>query len=229
MTAREILQRFDFFARAAPGFQEEVLAACEEVSLPPGFHPFQEGSGCHGVAFVGRGDVRVYKVSSEGREITLYHVGPGETCLLTLNAALGSSPYPASAVVEAAVDAVALPVDRFRGWVQQHEAMRLFVFEQMAHRIADLMALIHEVVFRRMDRRVAGYLLSRSEEAPTGNTLEITHGAIATELGSAREVVSRVLKELEREGAVALGRGHIELRDPDLLRQLAAPSGAPGA
>lgn len=221
MTPREILERFAFFERAPKGFQEEVLASSERVSLPAGFHPFQEGGGCPGVAFVGVGDVRVYKVSSEGREVTLYHVGPGETCLLTLNAAMGTSLYPASAVVEAPVEAVAVPVESFRSWVRRHDAMSVFVFEQMAHRISDLMALIHEVVFRRMDRRVADYLASQYAGLAPGAVLETTHGAIAAELGSAREVVSRVLKELEREGAVMLGRGHIELLDRDLLRRLA--------
>jgi CRP/FNR family transcriptional regulator len=136
---------------------------------------------------------------------------------------MGNSSYPASAVVEDPVEAVAVPADRFRSWVRQHDTMRAFVFEQMAHRISDLMALIHDVVFRRMDRRIAAYLLSRRAAADGDAALELTHGTIAIELGSAREVVSRVLKELEREGAVALGRGQIELADVGLLRRFADP------
>ena len=224
MTAEEILQRFAFFRHAPGGLREELLAACEEVTLPAGFHPFQEGGGCQSVAFVGTGDVRVFKVSSEGREITLYHVGPGQTCLLTLNAAMGNSPYPASAVVEHPVEAVAVPAETLRAWVRRHDTMRAFVFEQMAYRISDLMALIHEVVFRRMDRRVAAHLLARHRDPTSGVELDVTHGAIATELGSAREVVSRVLKELEREGAVELARGRIRLADVERLRRLANPA-----
>ena len=216
MTARAILDQFAFFREAPEGFQEEVLAASGQVNLPAGFYPFQEGSRCEGFAFVGKGDVRVFKGSSGGREITLYHVGPGETCLLTLNAAMGNSSYPASAVVEDPVEAVAVPAESFRCWVRQQDEMRAFVFEQMAYRISDLMALIHDVVFQRMDRRVAAYLLSRRSTARRDAALELTHGAIATELGSAREVVSRVLKELEREGAVELGRGS---RLPPLRRR----------
>ncbi|MFQ5524699.1 MAG: Crp/Fnr family transcriptional regulator [Thermoanaerobaculia bacterium] len=223
MQANEILERFEFYRNAPEALHHEILESAELVTLPVGFHPFQEGSGCPGVAFVGAGDVRVFKVSREGREITLYHVGPGETCLLTLNAALGNSSYPASAVVEAPVEAVAVPADSFRAWVRRDDSMRVFVFEQMAYRISNLMVLIHDVVFRRMDRRVAEFLLSRQAEQEPDVPVEVTHNAIATEMGSAREVVSRVLKELEREGAVALGRGHIEIVDQSLLHRLAKP------
>lgn len=223
MQASEILEQFDFFHNARETLRHEILESAERVSLPAGFHPFQEGSGCPGVAFVGAGDIRVFKVSREGREITLYHVGQGETCLLTLNAAMGNSSYPASAVVEAPVEAVAVPVDSFRAWVRRDDSMRVFVFEQMAHRISHLMALIHDVVFQRLDRRLADYLLSRQVEPGTDTVLDVTHNAIAAELGSAREVISRVLKELEREGAVELGRGHIEIVDRGLLERLAKP------
>lgn len=224
MQAKEILELFEFFKSAPADLRQEIHESSERVSLPVGFHPFQEGSGCPNVAFVGRGDIRVFKVSSEGREITLYHVTEGETCLLTLNAAIGNSLYPASAVAEAAVEAVVVPVERFRSWIQRDESIRTFVFEQMAHRVSDLMALIHEVVFRRMDRRLADYLLRGFEgQGAEDNVLAVTHGAIAGELGTAREVVSRVLKELEREGAVKLGRSHIELADQAVLCALARP------
>lgn len=223
MQARQILELFDFYRCAPPDLQEEVLRESDLVSLPVGAFYFQEGSGCPNVAFVGHGDIRVFKVSSEGREITLYHVGTGETCLLTLNAALSREVYPASAIAEAPVEAVLVPVDSFRSWIDRHAGLRAFIFGEMAHRISDLMALIHEVVFRRMDRRVASYLLQAFADQPSRHELEITHGAIAAELGSAREVVSRVLKELEHEGAVKLGRGRIELLHPALLQRLAEP------
>lgn len=221
--ADEILELFDFYRTAPPDLRREVLEQSHRVSLPRGAFYFQEGSGCSNVAFVGSGDIRVFKVSTAGREITLYHVGTGETCLLTLNAALSRNAYPASAVAEAAVEAVLVPVESFRAWMDRHAELRQFVFGEMAHRISELMALIHEVVFRRLDRRVATYLLQAFAGPEARQRLEVTHGAIAAELGSAREVISRVLKELEREGAVELRRGHIELVDTALLRRLAGP------
>lgn len=227
MQAHGVLELFEFYRSAPPELREEVLQASDLVSLPRGAFYFQEGGGCPNVAFVGSGDIRVFKVSSEGREITLYHVGTGETCLLTLNAALSRDAYPASAVAEAPVEAVLVPVDSFREWIDRHAGLRRFILGEMAHRISDLMALIHEIVFRRMDRRVASHLLQAFSAQESGRSLEVTHGAIAAELGSAREVVSRVLKELEREGAVDLGRGRIELLDEGLLRRLAEPGNSP--
>lgn len=222
MEPAEILGLFDFYGSAPRGFRREVRAASELAQLPEGAFYFQEGAHCPNVAFVGSGDVRVFKVSREGREITLYHVGRGETCLLTLNAALSRGPYPASAVAESPVEAVLVPVEPFRAWIHRHEELRAFIFGEMAHRISDLMALIHDLVFRRMDRRLAIHLLSRLE-GQASDSLETTHHAIAAELGTAREVVSRVLEELQGEGAVELARGHIRIQDKALLRQLAAP------
>lgn len=217
----EILEKFDFYRSASRALQEELREAARSVDLSPGSFYFRAGDACTQIALVGEGNVRVFQIGSSGREVTLYHVQEGETCLLTLNSALTGELYPADAVIESEVAAVLLPVAPFRAWVDRHAGMRSFVFSVMARRITDLMALVHEIALRRVDRRLACFLLDQFERQPAGNScLSTTHEHVAVELSTAREVVSRLLKELEHEGALELGRGWIRLRNPGALREL---------
>jgi CRP/FNR family transcriptional regulator len=121
-------------------------------------------------------------------------------------------------VVEEAVEAVAFPGDVLRRWVEVSPAVREFVFGLFTSRLAHVMTLLEEIVFRRVDDRLTEFLGDQFREAGGSQpVLRITHEAIAAELGTAREVVSRLLKELERRGAIRLSRGRIALRDPAVL------------
>ncbi len=219
----QILQMFDFYRSASEAQRRAILRAGRRVGLPKGAYYFREGSACGNVALVGSGRLRVFKLNPEGREVTLYRAGPGETCLLTIHSALTKAPYAASAITETPVEAVLLPVELFRAWVDTVPAVRNFALSTMAWRMVDLMTLVQETVFRRLDQRLAEYLLRRFDGEPEGTkTLTSTHAAIASDLGTAREVVSRLLEELERAGAVALKRGRIHLASAQALRRLAA-------
>ena len=142
------------------------------------------------------------------REITLYRFGYGESCILTANAILSSKSFPAIATVEADAEAVMIPADVFRDWVGRYDLWRDFVFNLLSDRLATVLAVVDEVVFKRMDRRVAALLLRKSQEEPI---LRITHQEIAVELGSSREVISRILEDLARQGLVKPGRGTLEV------------------
>ena len=223
MNASEILDRPGAFREGAVAVRREMIAEGALVRLEAGQVFFGEGHVCGQLALVGSGSLRVFKTGTNGRELTLYHVHPGETCLVNLLSAFRQLPAPAAAIAESVVEALAFPTAPFRRWVQQQPALQDFVFESIARRMVEVMTLVEEVTFQKMDRRLAELLLRRSER-PAGRLRELpaTHEQLAAELGTVREVVSRLLKEFERGGAVSLGRGHIELRDTEHLRRLAA-------
>jgi len=176
----------------------------------------EEGGAVDHFAMVGSGSLRVFKSSPEGRAITLYHVVPGECCMVNVLCLLSDRRSPATAVAEVDSDALIYPAQDFRRWIADRVAMRRFVFAMLADRVAAMMTQIEEVAFRRMDQRLAAYLMNRSHPDGSG-ILAVTHEAIASDLGTAREVVSRLLKSFEQAGALRLGRGEIEVTDPGLL------------
>lgn len=217
MTKEEILRKYEFYNEADASFKHEIENSSVAVKLPAGAHYFGEGEECRQVALVGSGSVRVYKTGETGRQITLYYVLPGETCILTASCVLGEMGYPANAVVETDVEAVVLDAAFFRSCVDSKPAVRKFVFSMLAQRMTDVLTLLEEIAFGRMDRRISEYLIDRFRSSGEGNVIHITHEQAAADLGTAREVVSRLLKELERLGAVELSRGRITLVDEEKL------------
>lgn len=199
-----------------PGWRR-ARAAARLVSLAPGTITFRAGDTCENYLMVVDGAVRVQKVSESGREIVLYRVESGQTCVLTTSCLLSGERYPAEGIVETEVNAAVLPVPVFQQLVAESEGFRRFVFSSFGERMTDLMVLVEEIAFGQLDRRLAQRLLALE----TGGSVTITHHQLAAELGSAREVVSRVLKEFERRGWIGLARGQIDLRDPVALERLA--------
>lgn len=219
MTADAVLGAFDFYRQAAPESRAQLAAAATVASLRKGTTFYREGDVCQHVGLVGRGDIRVFKGAPAGREITLYHVRDGEPCLLNMLSVFLDRPAAATAVVESETEAIVVAANVIRSWLSIHESVRTFVFEAMSVRLTDVMTLAVEVSIRRMDVRLASLL---SKLADVNRTIHLTHDELATELGTAREVVSRLLKELERTGALQLGRGHVTIVDPSVLASVIA-------
>jgi CRP/FNR family transcriptional regulator len=217
--AQAILASFAFYRSAAPEARAQLDAATTVVSLPKGATFYREGDVCPHFGLVGRGGIRVFKDTAAGREITLYHVRDGEPCLLNMLSVFLDRPAAATAVTEAATEAVLVPSNVIRKWLTVNESVRTFIFEAMSARLADVMTLAVEVSIRRMDVRLASLLLKRAD---LEQTIHLTHDELAAELGTVREVVSRLLKEFERGGAVQLGRGHVTIVDPSKLASEAA-------
>lgn len=191
---------------------------CESAivaEVPEGRHICAERDACHHLALVLEGTARVYKLAESGREITLYRVEPGECCILTASCILSGRPFPAYAASETPIRAVLLPAERVAAWMQTQPAWRDYVWALLAARLADVISLVEEVAFRRLDDRLAEYLLNNA--AKTGE-LRATHQQVATDLGTSREVVSRILKDFEARGWVTLGRGMIGVRRAEALR-----------
>jgi CRP/FNR family transcriptional regulator len=210
-----ILHALPILRQASPQLIDEFKRASFFVSIPAGRQIFAEGDPVEALAILISGSVRVYKVGETGREITLYRFGLGESCILTANAVLSRQSFSALAVVEQTAEAVMIPADIFRQWVQKYDLWRDFVFTLLSQRLSVVMEIIDEVVFRRMDVRVATFLLERSA---ADEVINRTHQEIAAELGSSREVISRILENLARKGIIRLGRGSIEILDYELLK-----------
>jgi CRP/FNR family transcriptional regulator len=220
---REILGKIPLFQSASPALRTEIQEAAAIVSLAEGDYFLREGDSCAHFAIVVSGKMRVFKLGENGHEITLYHVGSGEACPLNVACILSDRPVPAMAQVEEAVDAVVVPAAVFRRWIAEHESLRTYVFQMFSNRLAEVMSLVEEVAFRRMDQRVARRLQELFARGNMSqNAIEITHADLAADLGTAREVVSRLLKEFERLGAISLSRGKIQVNDARMLRELAS-------
>lgn len=220
MTKRAILEKFAFYRQLPKTDQLALFDSAREAALPAGADFCREGDEAAELALVGSGDIRVFKTSLTGREIALYHVQEGGACLVNMLSVFLARPAMASARIEVAIEAVVIPAAVFRALLSSSSTVREFVFEAMAVRLIDVMTLIEEIAFRRMDERLAEYLEQRFDHRGAGpRQIAVTHEEIARELGTAREVISRLLKELERAGAVRLARGSIELRDDAALRR----------
>jgi CRP/FNR family transcriptional regulator len=201
-----------------PESLDYLRAQSRQASFPPGTVLFGEGGACQNYLFVLTGSVRVQKLGETGREIVLYRVERGETCVLTTACLMAETDYDAEGITETEVEAVVVPASVFNELLARSAKFRRFVFATYANRIADLLMLIEEVAFGRIDARLAHCLLSQKDEL---NHVKGTHQELSSELGTAREVISRQLKEFERRGWAKLGRGKIELTDIKALATLA--------
>lgn len=179
------------------------------AGLDAGTVAFTEGEPCRHVAFVVAGRMRVYKAAADGRELTLYHITPGQSCVLMLSSVLAVTDYPARAVAAVDSHVLLLPIPTFRRWMERYPGVRDYVYTAFARRLANVMMLVDQVLFKNMDQRLAALLLERTLAGPP--VLEATHEGLALELGTAREVVSRLLKSFEHAGAVKLKRGRIRV------------------
>lgn len=196
---------------------QEREADAPHLTLPPHTTFLEQGSTCGGLALVLSGTARVYKLAESGRELTLYRVQAGESCILTASCLLSDSPFPAFAVSETELKVLMLPAAEVRRYMNRYESWREYVFRLLAHRMATVLAVVEEVAFARLDHRLAHYLAS----APSAEVAK-THHDIAVDLSSTREVVSRLLKDFEHRGWVALARGKVTVLQPNTLEEFSA-------
>jgi len=199
-----------FLQSASPQLIRDFKDNAYFAKIPSGRDIFVEGDQVDGIALMMSGVVRVYKLGETGREITLYRFGEGESCVITANAILNQQGFPAIAQVEQDAEAVMIPAEVFSNWVKQYDPWRDFVFGLVSDRLASVMEIVDEVAFQRMDRRVASFLLNRSK---LQNPILITHQEIANEIGSSREVISRLLEDFSNRELVRLSRGEIQILD----------------
>jgi CRP/FNR family transcriptional regulator len=195
-------------ARLDTATRARLAAAAKPIAAPAGSVLFRPGDACHGLMMLGRGTVRVDLVAEDGHALLLYRVAPGEACLLTTACLFGGGDYAAEGRAETAVAGLLLPRPAFEALVADSPGFRAWVMAGFGARIAALMARIEALSFRSIDQRLAAALLARDP-----GPVRATQAELATEVGTAREVVTRRLAALAREGLLEVARGEILVLD----------------
>jgi CRP/FNR family transcriptional regulator len=211
----KLLSQYPMFRELPPAELDRLLDTAKSMQVPAGTVMFDENQQCQGFPLLLSGSIRVIKASPNGRELQLYRVLPGESCILTSSCLLGHTRYQARGESEQALEMVLLPAGAFHSLVATHDAFRNYVFNLFSDRLTDLMQLVSAVAFQKLDQRLAALLISKV------SPIQATHQAIADELGSAREIVSRLLKGFAEQGWVSLGREKIDVTNPPALEKFA--------
>ncbi len=214
-TKDRLLLRYSMLRELPDNERDALLESASVINIPEGTVVFDEHQPCQGFPLLLSGSVRVIKTAPNGRELQLYRVVPGETCILTSSCLLSHAPYQARGISEELLEVVLLPPASFRTLLGTHEAFRNYVFQLFSDRLTDLMQLVSAVAFQKLDQRLAKLIISKP------NPIHTTHQALADELGSAREIVSRLLKGFAEQGWVKLGREQIEVTNTTSLRRFA--------
>ncbi|MEE9388750.1 MAG: Crp/Fnr family transcriptional regulator [Paracoccaceae bacterium] len=197
--------------------KRKLITQSRIVTLKKGARVFGQGSSPENLLMLLEGTVRVQQQSTAGREIVLYRVQAGESCVLTTACLLAYDDHSAEGVAETMVKAAAIPRKVFEDLITDSTDFRQFVFQSYSRRITDLFFVIDELAFRRVDIRLAQTLILLSDGK---DALSVTHQQLAAELGTAREVISRQLQEFQRRGMVKLSRGVVQITDSDALENL---------
>ena len=188
----------------------EAINHSKLMEIPPKTELFSATTTCNNFILMFEGRVRVYQTASDGREITLYRIEPGGMCVLSLNSMLQKQPFNAIAETETKSVALIMSSVDFHQEMNSSEIFRNYVVTTLTGRLCESMKLIQATAFDNLNMRLA-CMLGGLFERNHGRLLEITHQALAHELGTTREVVSRILKEFENQGCISLSRGKIEL------------------
>ncbi len=198
-----------------------ALSALRPVTLPRGHVIFRPGDPAQGFALILSGRVDVFLTGPTGRDILLYAVEPGQSCIQTTLGLLGDEDYTGEALAATEVDAVLIPRALFLSLMDSAPPFRAFVFRAFATRMQSMMHVLEKVAFQRVESRLAQMLLDLAEDG----VVHATHADLATRIGSAREVVSRRLDSFARRGWVTTDRGSVHITNPDALTRLAATDG----
>lgn len=209
---------FPFWDRIPEADREYICQNSYAVTYPKGKN-IHDGSECSGVIIVRSGSIRLYMMSDEGKEITLYRLHSGDMCMLSASCVLEAITFEVFLDVEEDSDCYVISGPAFAAVAKRNPDIKIFALETTVGRFSDVMWVMQQILFMSMDKRLAIFL--SDESSRTGSdTIRLTHGQIALYMGSAREVVSRMLKYFANEGIVEVSRGGIRILDKKRLRKL---------
>jgi len=214
---QRLLSLYPALAGLAAQRLDALLQPQGVIQLPAGTQVFAEHQPCQGFPLLIEGSIKVVKLASSGRELMLYRVVPGGSCIISSSCLLGHSDYNARGIAETPLTLLAMPIPLFSALMIEHAPFRDFVFHLFADRIGELMQLVEEVAFTRLDQRLAKLILARNE-----TRIHVTHQQLADELGSVREIVSRLLKGFAAQDLLTLGREQIVISNRDGLQKIAS-------
>jgi CRP/FNR family transcriptional regulator len=225
VTRSENLHWIDEFPELRPlsaEARQALVEAATVITVPPMTRVFAPGQKPESFLLVLEGTVRVQQVSESGREIVLYRVGRGQSCILTTTCLLSDEDYLAEGLATTPLRAVAIPRYQFDRLISGYPEFRSFVFHAYSERITSLLLLLGDVAFSRIDKRLAQKILALA--SPEGE-LQLTHHELAVELGTAREVITRQLRAFQEKGYVDLDRGRVRILDRTALEKLGEANG----
>jgi CRP/FNR family transcriptional regulator len=211
-----IANTFDFSRGLSPEVQARLFRDAQLSKLPAGADILHPGDIVDGVYLVTSGAIRVYYLDEEGREGTLYWIEPGESCILALNSLFSEIPYPAWAAADAeGVEILSVPGAAFKQVFSTEPSAQAFLFEQLSGRVFSLLRLLENSMRLPQEKRLVALLLDRAQDG----VVSLSQEALARHLGTAREVVSRLLRNLAAQGLIKLAPRRIELLDTERLRR----------
>ena len=219
MFPTELANFFPIWNKLTEAQQQRLMNAAELRSAKGGTVLHNGSMDCLGLLLIRSGQLRVYTLSSEGREITLYRLFDMDTCLFSASCVMPDIQF--DVIVEAEKDSEfwILPSCLFKDLMEESAPMAVFANQLISSRFSEVMWLMEQIMWKSFDKRLAAFLLDESALENTAS-LKITHEKIANHMGTAREVVTRMLRYFQSDGMVALTRGTVELSDMSRLRQL---------
>ncbi len=210
----DLLKSFEFLNTLDEQSKNKFLSNCSILNIDAGKTVF-DSTACNGIMLVLEGRFRVYMISNEGREITLYYLEKGDVSTLSINCITGTMPIKAFITAEQESKIAKLDNDYFMELHRKSFPLQRFVLENMSQQMNDVMWIVEQIAFNAMDKRIAIYLLSQKSKI-----IYKTHEEIANNIGTAREVVSRMLKYFEKNNIVKLSRGKIYIEDNNSLKDV---------
>ena len=216
---RFIQSMLPFWDRLSPAQAEHLLRHTRAVTFEPGQNVHSGANECVGVLLIKSGELRTYILSDEGKEITLFRLGDGEACVLSASCLIRSITFDILIDAVHNTELFLIDTQAFSELLDENVYVENFALRIAAERFSEVMWAMEQILFMSFDRRLAIFLLD--ETAKTGvDNITMTHEQIARYVGSAREVVSRMLKYFAKEGIVAVHRGGVEIVDKQKLRTL---------
>lgn len=210
---------YPFWGRLSDEEKTNILRGCVTVSYEKGMQVHRSDIGCKGAVLVLAGVLRVYIVSDEGREVTLFRIHEGESCVLSASCLLDAIQFDVLIEAAEAVQSLVIPVSVLHPIMENNPYVGYYLYKQVTERFSDVMWMMQQILFMGADRRVAIFLWDELVRAGRP-ILSMTHDEIARNIGSAREVVSKVMKYMAEEGIVSLRRGRVEILDKGKLQKL---------
>jgi len=213
----KLIQDLPMFAAASPSLIADVVSNASIKTFPKGQELAYEGMHSEWFFIVLSGSIRVYKMSDTGKEVTLFNIHEQQSCILTIFSILSQKSYPAYASTQTELTALMIPSALFKKWADEHSVLRDHIFQSLSGRLTDILNTFDQVIFQRMDSRIALFILENCENE--GGTINMTHEQISHELGTNRVVISRILETFSADGAITLGRGRITLQNKIYLQR----------
>ncbi len=197
-----------FINNLEPDLAEQIYVL-QEVEIPKGVVILKEAAYIKEIPLLVQGKIKVRKTDENGKEIILYYIKSGESCILSITSCLNEKKSNAEAITEEVSKLVVVPATMVRQWMDTYKSWRMFVMQLYYSRLDELLNLVDSISFKQTDSRLYDKL--KTLQLSSGNQIKITHQQLANEIGTAREVISRLLKQMENNGYISLERGIIKI------------------